>query len=280
MKDIKLKMENMKNFLETQKKENTTLYNLDKTEEIIKENGIEIQTQINVSALKKNNEIFFFEKTDEIAKSENLSSKNEKFKIYLNGVENKNVVFEFEKTQSSNSEVELKNVFKYDKENFNLSDHLLLMEDKFDIKLPDKFVKEALVEENKKVKDNYVADLTKGILETLENIKNNEKDIINSGELLEIMNDKESELIEKLPLSVKAKELETINYLVENTFFKELPKTDSIKTDIKGYDLSELEPSVMKSKVKYEYEDYKTVKEIKERQNNFKEKGNSYEPEI
>lgn len=280
MKDIKLKMENMKNFLETQKKENTTLYNLDKTEEIIKENGIEIQTQINVSALKKNNEIFFFEKTDEIAKSENLSSKNEKFKIYLNGVENKNVVFEFEKTQSSNSEVELKNVFKYDKENFNLSDHLLLMEDKFDIKLPDKFVKEALVEENKKVKDNYVADLTKGILETLENIKNNEKDIINSGELLEIMNDKESELIEKLPLSVKAKELETINYLVENTFFKELPKTDSTKTDIKGYDLSELEPSVMKSKVKYEYEDYKTVKEIKERQNNFKEKENSYEPEI
>lgn len=280
MKDIKLKMENMKNFLETQKKENTTLYNLDKTEEVIKENGIEIQTQINVSALKKNNEIFFFEKTDEIAKSENLSSKNEKFKIYLNGVENKNVVFEFEKTQSSNSEVELKNVFKYDKENFNLSDHLLLMEDKFDIKLPDKFVKEALVEENKKVKDNYVADLTKGILETLENIKNNEKDIINSGELLEIMNDKESELIEKLPLSVKAKELETINYLVENTFFKELPKTDSTKTDIKGYDLSELEPSVMKSKVKYEYEDYKTVKEIKERQNNFKEKGNSYEPEI
>lgn len=280
MKDIKLKMENMKNFLETQKKENTTLYNLDKTEEIIKENGIEIQTQINVSALKKNNEIFFFEKTDEIAKSENLSSKNEKFKIYLNGVENKNVVFEFEKTQSSNSEVELKNVFKYDKENFNLSDHLLLMEDKFDIKLPDKFVKEALVEENKKVKDNYVADLTKGILETLENIKNNEKDIINSGELLEIMNDKESELIEKLPLSVKAKELETINYLVENTFFKELPKTDSTKTDMKGYDLSELEPSVMKSKVKYEYEDYKTVKEIKERQNNSKEKENSYEPEI
>lgn len=280
MKDIKLKMENMKNFLETQKKENTTLYNLDKTEEIIKENGIEIQTQINVSALKKNNEIFFFEKTDEIAKSENLSSKNEKFKIYLNGVENKNVVFEFEKTQSSNSEVELKNVFKYDKENFNLSDHLLLMEDKFDIKLPDKFLKEALVEENKKVKDNYVADLTKGILETLENIKNNEKDIINSGELLEIMNDKESELIEKLPLSVKAKELETINYLVENTFFKELPKTDSTKTDMKGYDLSELEPSVMKSKVKYEYEDYKTVKEIKERQNNFKEKENSYEPEI
>lgn len=280
MKDIKLEMENMKNFLEIQKKENTTLYNLDKTEEVIKENGIEIQTEINVSALKKNNEIFFFEKTDEIAKSENLSSKNEKFKIYLNGVENKNVVFEFEKTQSSNSEVELKNVFKYDKENFNLSDHLLLMEDKFDIKLPDKFVKEALVEENKKVKDNYVADLTKGILETLENIKNNEKDIINSGELLEIMNDKESELIEKLPLSVKAKELETINYLVENTFFKELPKTDSTKTDIKGYDLSELEPSVMKSKVKYEYEDYKTVKEIKERQNNFKEKGNSYEPEI
>lgn len=280
MKDIKLKMENMKNFLETQKKENTTLYNLDKTEEVIKENGIEIQTQINVSALKKNNEIFFFEKTDEIAKSENLSSKNEKFKIYLNGVENKNVVFEFEKTQSSNSEVELKNVFKYDKENFNLSDHLLLMEDKFDIKLPDKFVKEALVEENKKVKDNYVADLTKGILETLENIKSNEKDIINSGELLELMNDKESQLIERLPLSVKAKELETINYLVENTFFKELPKTDSTKTDMKGYDLSELEPSVMKSKVKYEYEDYKTVKEIKERQNNFKEKGNSYEPEI
>lgn len=280
MKDIKLKMENMKNFLETQKKENTTLYNLDKAEEVIKENGIEIQTEINVSALKKNNEIFFFEKTDEIAKSENLSSKNEKFKIYLNGVENKNVVFEFEKTQSSNSEVELKNVFKYDKENFNLSDHLLLMEDKFDIKLPDKFVKEALVEENKKVKDNYVADLTKGILETLENIKNNEKDIINSGELLEIMNDKESKLIEKLPLSVKAKELETINYLVENTFFKELPKTDSTKTDMKGYDLSELEPSVMKSKVKYEYEDYKTVKEIKERQNNFKEKENSYEPEI
>lgn len=280
MKDIKLKMENMKNFLETQKKENTTLYNLDKTEEVIKENGIEIQTQINVSALKKNNEIFFFEKTDEIAKSENLSSKNEKFKIYLNGVENKNVVFEFEKTQSSNSEVELKNVFKYDKENFNLSDHLLLMEDKFDIKLPDKFVKEALVEENKKVKDNYVTDLTKDILETLENIKSNEKDIINSGELLELMNDKESQLIEKLPLSVKAKELETINYLVENTFFKELPKTDSTKTDMKGYDLSELEPSVMKSKVKYEYEDYKTVKEIKERQNNFKEKGNSYEPEI
>lgn len=280
MKDIKLKMENMKNFLETQKKENTTLYNLDKTEEVIKENGIEIQTQINVSALKKNNEIFFFEKTNEIAKSENLSSKNEKFKIYLNGVENKNVVFEFEKTQSSNSEVELKNVFKYDKENFNLSDHLLLMEDKFDIKLPDKFVKEALVEENKKVKDNYVADLTKGILETLENIKSNEKDIINSGELLELMNDKENELIEKLPLSIKAKELETINYLVENTFFKELPKTDSTKTDMKGYDLSELEPSVMKSKVKYEYEDYKTVKEIKERQNNFKEKGNSYEPEI
>lgn len=280
MKDIKLKMENMKNFLETQKKENTTLYNLDKTEEVIKENGIEIQTQINVSALKKNNEIFFFEKTDEIAKSENLSSKNEKFKIYLNGVENKNVVFEFEKTQSSNSEVELKNVFKYDKENFNLSDHLLLMEDKFDIKLPDKFVKEALVEENKKVKDNYVADLTKGILETLENIKSNEKDIINSGELLELMNDKENELIEKLPLSVKAKELETINYLVENTFFKELPKTDSTKTDMKGYDLSELEPSVMKSKVKYEYEDYKTVKEIKERQNNSKEKEKSYEPEI
>jgi len=280
MKDIKLKMENMKNFLETQKKENTTLYNLDKTEEIIKENGIEIQTQINVSALKKNNEIFFFEKTDEIAKSENLSSKNEKFKIYLNGVENKNVVFEFEKTQSSNSEVEFKNVFKYDKENFNLSNHLLLMEDKFDIKLPDKFVKEALVEENKKVKDNYVTDLTKDILETLENIKSNEKDIINSGELLEIMNDKESQLIERLPLSVKEKELETINYLVENTFFKELPKTDSTKTDMKGYDLSELEPSVMKSKVKYEYEDYKTVKEIKERQNNFKEKENSYEPEI
>lgn len=280
MKDIKLKMENMKNFLETQKKENTTLYNLDKTEEVIKENGIEIQTQINVSALKKNNEIFFFEKTDEIAKSENLSSKNEKFKIYLNGVENKNVVFEFEKTQSSNSEVELKNVFKYDKENFNLSNHLLLMEDKFGIKLPDDFVKEALVEEKKKVKDNYVTNLTKGILETLEDIKSNEKDIINSGELLEIMNDKESELIEKLPLSVKAKELETINYLVENTFFKELPKTDSTKTDMKGYDLSELEPSVMKSKVKYEYEDYKTVKEIKERQNNFKEKGNSYEPEI
>lgn len=280
MKDIKLKMENMKNFLEIQEKENTTLYNLDKAEEIIKENGIEIQTEINVSALKKNNEIFFFEKTDEIAKSENLSSKNEKFKIYLNGVENKNVVFEFEKTQSSNSEVEFKNVFKYDKENFNLSNHLLLMEDKFDIKLPDKFVKEALVEENKKVKDNYVTDLTKDILETLENIKSNEKDIINSGELLELMNDKESELIEKLPLSVKAKELETINYLVENTFFKELPKTDSTKTDIKGYDLSELEPSVMKSKVKYEYEDYKTVKEIKERQNNSKEKENSYEPEI
>lgn len=280
MKDIKLKMENMKNFLETQKKENTTLYNLDKAEEIIKENGIEIQTQINVSALKKNNEIFFFEKTDEIAKSENLSSKNEKFKIYLNGVENKNVVFEFEKTQSSNSEVELKNVFKYDKENFNLSDHLLLMEDKFGVKLPDEFVKEALVEEKKKVKDNYVTNLTKDILETLEDIKSNEKDIINSGELLELMNDKESQLIEKLPLSVKAKELETINYLVENTFFKELPKTDSTKTDIKGYDLSELEPSVMKSKVKYEYEDYKTVKEIKERQNNFKEKENSYEPEI
>lgn len=280
MKDIKLKMENMKNFLETQKKENTTLYNLDKTEEIIKENGIEIQTQINVSALKKNNEIFFFEKTDEIAKSENLSSKNEKFKIYLNGVENKNVVFEFEKTQSSNSEVEFKNVFKYDKENFNLSNHLLLMEDKFDIKLPDKFVKEALVEENKKVKDNYVTDLTKDILETLENIKSNEKDIINSGELLEIMNDKESQLIERLPLSVKEKELETINYLVENTFFKELPKTDSTKTDMKGYDLSELEPSVMKSKVKYEYEDYKTVKEIKERQNNSKEKEKSYEPKI
>lgn len=280
MKDIKLKMENMKNFLETQKKENTTLYNLDKTEEVIKENGIEIQTQINVSALKKNNEIFFFEKTDEIAKSENLSSKSEIFKIYLNGVENKNVVFEFEKTQSSNSEVELKNVFKYDKENFNLSNHLLLMEDKFDIKLPDEFIKEALIEENKEVKDNYVTDLTKGILETLEDIKSNEKDIINSGELLELMNDKESELIEKLPLSVKAKELETINYLVENTFFKELPKTDSTKTDIKGYDLSELEPSVMKSKVKYEYEDYKTVKEIKERQNNSKEKENSYEPEI
>lgn len=280
MKDIKLKMENMKNFLEVQEKENTTLYNLDKTEEIIKENGIEIQTQINVSALKKNNEIFFFEKTDEIAKSENLSSKNEKFKIYLNGVENKNVVFEFEKTQSSNSEVELKNVFKYDKENFNLSNHLLLMEDKFGIKLPDDFVKEALVEEKKKVKDNYVADLTKGILETLEDIKSNEKDIINSGELLELMNDKESQLIERLPLSVKAKELETINYLVENTFFKELPKTDSTKTDMKGYDLSELEPSVMKSKVKYEYKDYKTVKEIKERQNNSKEKENSYEPEI
>lgn len=280
MKDIKLKMENMKNFLETQKKENTTLYNLDKAEEIIKENGIDIQTQINVSALKKNNEIFFFEKTDEIAKSENLSSKSEIFKIYLNGVENKNVVFEFEKTQSSNSEVELKNVFKYDKENFNLSNHLLLMEDKFGVKLPDEFVKEALVKENKKVKDNYVTDLTKGILETLENIKSNEKDIINSGELLELMNDKESQLIEKLPLSVKAKELETINYLVENTFFKELPKTDRTKTDIKGYDLSELEPSVMKSKVKYEYEDYKTVKEIKERQNNSKEKENSYEPEI
>lgn len=280
MKDIKLKMENMKNFLETQKKENTTLYNLDKTEEIIKENGIEIQTQINVSALKKNNEIFFFEKTDEIAKSENLSSKNEKFKIYLNGVENKNVVFEFEKTQSSNSEVEFKNVFKYDKENFNLSNHLLLMEDKFDIKLPDKFVKEALVEENKKVKDNYVTDLTKGILETLENIKTNEKEIINSGELLELMNDKESELIEKLPLSVKAKELETINYLVENTFFKKLPKTDSTKSYIKGYDLSELEPSVINSKIKYEYEDYKAVKEIKERQNNSKEKEKSYEPEI
>lgn len=280
MKDIKLKMENMKNFLEVQEKENTTLYNLDKTEEIIKENGIEIQTQINVSALKKNNEIFFFEKTDEIAKSENLSSKSEIFKIYLNGVENKNVVFEFEKTQSSNSEVELKNVFKYDKENFNLSNHLLLMEDKFGIKLPDDFVKEALVEEKKKVKDNYVTNLTKGILETLEDIKSNEKDIINSGELLEIMNDKESELIEKIPLSVKAKELETINYLVENTFFKELPKTDSTKTDMKGYDLSELEPSVMKSKVKYEYEDYKTVKEIKERQNNSKEKENSYEPEI
>lgn len=280
MKDIKLKMENMKNFLEVQEKENTTLYNLDKAEEIIKENGIEIQTEINVSALKKNNEIFFFEKTDEIAKSENLSSKNEKFKIYLNGVENKNVVFEFEKTQSSNSEVEFKNVFKYDKENFNLSNHLLLMEDKFGVKLPDEFVKEALVEENKKVKDNYVTDLTKGILETLENIKSNEKDIINSGELLELMNDKESQLIERLPLSVKAKELETINYLVENTFFKELPKTDSTKTDMKGYDLSELEPSIMKSKVKYEYEDYKTVKEIKERQNNSKEKENSYEPEI
>lgn len=280
MKDIKLKMENMKNFLETQKKENTTLYNLDKAEEIIKENGIEIQTQINVSALKKNNEIFFFEKTDEIAKSENLSSKIENIKIYLNGTEDKNVVFEFEKTQSSNSEVELKNVFKYDKENFNLSNHLLLMEDKFGVKLPDEFVKEALVEEKKKVKDNYVTNLTKDILETLEDIKSNEKDIINSGELLELMNDKESQLIEKLPLSVKAKELETINYLVENTFFKELPKTDSTKTDIKGYDLSELEPSVMKSKVKYEYEDYKTVKEIKERQNNFKEKENSYEPEI
>lgn len=280
MKDIKLKMENMKNFLETQKKENTTLYNLDKAKEIIKENGIEIQTEINVSALKKNNEIFFFEKTDEIAKSKNLSSKNEKFKIYLNGVENKNVVFEFEKTQSSNSEVELKNVFKYDKENFNLSNHLLLMEDKFGIKLPDNFVKEALVEEKKKVKDNYVTNLTKGILETLENIKSNEKDIINSGELLELMNDKESQLIERLPLSVKAKELETINYLVENTFFKELPKTDNTKTDMKGYDLSELEPSVMKSKVKYEYEDYKTVKEIKERQNNSKEKEKSYEPEI
>lgn len=280
MKDIKLKMENMKNFLEIQEKENTTLYDLDKAEEIIKENGIDIQTQINVSALKKNNEIFFFEKTDEIAKSENLSSKSEIFKIYLNGVENKNVVFEFEKTQSSNSEVELKNVFKYDKENFNLSNHLLLMEDKFGVKLPDEFVKEALVKENKKVKDNYVTDLTKGILETLENIKSNEKDIINSGELLELINDKESQLIERLPLSVKEKELETINYLVENTFFKELPKTDSTKTDMKGYDLSELEPSVMKSKVKYEYEDYKTVKEIKERQNNFKEKENSYEPEI
>lgn len=280
MKDIKLKMENMKNFLEIQEKENTTLYNLDKAEEIIKENGIEIQTQINVSALKKNNEIFFFEKTDEIAKNENLSSKSERFKIYLNGVENKNVVFEFEKTQSSNSEVELKNVFKYDKENFNLSNHLLLMEDKFGVKLPDEFVKEALVKENKKVKDNYVTDLTKGILETLENIKSNEKDIINSGELLELINDKESQLIERLPLSVKEKELETINYLVENTFFKELPKTDSTKTDMKGYDLSELEPSVMKSKVKYEYEDYKTVKEIKERQNNSKEKENSYEPEI
>lgn len=280
MKDIKLEMENMKNFLEIQKKENTTLYNLDKTEEVIKENGIEIQTEINVSALKKNNEIFFFEKTDETAKREDLSSKSEKIKIYLNGTKDKNVVFEFEKTQSSNSEVEFKNVFKYDKKNFNLSDHLLLMENKFDIKLPDEFVKEALVEEKKKVKDNYVTDLTKGILETLEDIKSNEKDIINSGELLEIMNDKESELIEKLPLSIKAKELETINYLVENTFFKELPKTDSTKTDMKGYDLSELEPSVMKSKVKYEYEDYKTVKEIKERQNNFKEKGNSYEPEI
>ena len=280
MKDIKLKMENMKNFLETQKKENTTLYNLDKTEEIIKENGIEIQTQINVSALKKNNEIFFFEKTNEIAKKEDLSSKSEKFKIYLNGTEDKNVVFEFEKTQSSNSDVEFKNVFRYDKENFNLSNHLLLMEDKFGVKLPDEFVKEALVEEKKKVKDNYVTDLTKDILETLENIKSNEKDIINSGELLEIMNDKESQLIERLPLSVKEKELETINYLVENTFFKELPKTDSTKTDMKGYDLSELEPSVMKSKVKYEYEDYKTVKEIKERQNNFKEKENSYEPEI
>lgn len=280
MKDIKLGMENMKNFLEIQKKENTTLYNLDKTEELIKENGIEIQTQTNVSALKKNNEIFFFEKTDEIAKRENLSSKNENFKIYLNGTEDKNVVFEYEKTQNSNSEVEFKNVFKYDKENFNLSDHLLLMEDKFGIKLPDEFVKKALIEEKKKVKDNYVTDLTKGILETLENIKSNEKGIINSGELLELMNDKENELIEKLPLSVKAKELETINYLVENTFFKELPKTDSTKTDMKGYDLSELEPSVMKSKVKYEYEDYKTVKEIKERQNNSKEKENSYEPEI
>ena len=280
MKDIKLGMENMKNFLEIQKKENTTLYNLDKTEEVIKENGIEIQTQTNVSALKKNNEIFFFEKIDEIAKKENLSSKNENFKIYLNGTEDKNVVFEFSKTQSSNSEVEFKNVFKYDKENFNLSDHLLLMENKFDIKLPDEFVKEALVEEKKKVKDNYVTNLTKGILETLENIKSNEKEIINSGELLELMNDKESELIEKLPLSVKAKELETINYLVENTFFKELPKTDSTKTDIKGYDLSELEPTVIKSKIKYEYEDYKTVKEIKERQNNSKEKEKSYEPEI
>ena len=280
MKDIKLGMENMKNFLEIQKKENTTLYNLDKTEELIKENGIEIQTQTNVSALKKNNEIFFFEKTDEIAKRENLSSKNENFKIYLNGTEDKNVVFEFEKTQNSNSKVEFKNVFKYDKENFNLSDHLLLMEDKFGIKLPDEFVKEALIEEKKKVKDNYVTDLTKGILETLENIKTNEKEIINSGELLELMNDKESELIEKLPLSVKAKELETINYLVENTFFKELPKTDSTKSYIKGYDLSELEPSVIKSKIKYEYEDYKTVKEIKERQNNSKEKEKSYEPEI
>ena len=197
MKDIKLGMENMKNFLEIQKKENTTLYNLDKTEEVIKENGIEIQTQTNVSALKKNNEIFFFEKTDEIAKRENLSSKNENFKIYLNGTEDKNVVFEFEKTQNSNSEVEFKNVFKYDKKNFNLSDHLLLMEDKFGIKLPDEFVKEALIEEKKKVKDNYVTDLTKGILEKLENIKSNEKEIINSGELLELMNDKERELIEK-----------------------------------------------------------------------------------
>lgn len=280
MKDIKLGMENMKNFLEIQKKENTTLYNLDKTEEVIKENEIETQTQTNVSALKKNNEIFFFEKTDEIAKRENLSSKNENFKIYLNGTEDKNVVFEYKKTQNSNSEVEFKNVFKYDKENFNLSDHLLLMEDKFGIKLPDEFVKKALIEEKKKVKDNYVTDLTKGILETLENIKSNEKEIINSGELLELMNDKESELIEKLPLSVKAKELETINYLVENTFFKELPKTDSTKSYIKGYDLSELEPSVIKSKIKYEYEDYKTVKEIKERQNNSKEKEKSYEPEI
>lgn len=280
MKDIKLGMENMKNFLEIQKKENTTLYNLDKTEKVIKKNGIEIQTQTNVSALKKNNEIFFFEKTDEIAKRENLSSKNENFKIYLNGTEDKNVVFEFEKTQNSNSEVEFKNVFKYDKKNFNLSDHLLLMEDKFGIKLPDEFVKEALIEEKKKVKDNYVTDLTKGILEKLENIKSNEKEIINSGELLELMNDKESELIEKLPLSVKAKELETINYLVENTFFKELPKTDSTKSYIKGYDLSELEPSVINSKIKYEYEDYKAVKEIKERQNNSKEKEKSYEPEI
>lgn len=280
MKDIKLGMENMKNFLEIQKKENTTLYNLDKTEKVIKKNGIEIQTQTNVSALKKNNEIFFFEKTDEIAKSENLSSKNENFKIYLNGTEDKNVVFEFEKTQNSNSEVEFKNVFKYDKKNFNLSDHLLLMEDKFGIKLPDEFVKEALIEEKKKVKDNYVTDLTKGILEKLENIKSNEKEIINSGELLELMNDKESELIEKLPLSVKAKELETINYLVENTFFKELPKTDSTKSYIKGYDLSELEPSVINSKIKYEYEDYKAVKEIKERQNNSKEKEKSCEPEI
>lgn len=280
MKDIKLGMENMKNFLEIQKKENTTLYNLDKTEKVMKKNGIEIQTQTNVSALKKNNEIFFFEKTDEIAKRENLSSKNENFKIYLNGTEDKNVVFEFEKTQNSNSEVEFKNVFKYDKKNFNLSDHLLLMEDKFGIKLPDEFVKEALIEEKKKVKDNYVTDLTKGILEKLENIKSNEKEIINSGELLELMNDKESELIEKLPLSVKAKELETINYLVENTFFKELPKTDSTKSYIKGYDLSELEPSVINSKIKYEYEDYKAVKEIKERQNNSKEKEKSYEPEI
>ena len=94
------------------------------------------------------------------------------------------------------------------------------------------------------------------------------------------LNDKESELIEKLPLSVKAKELETINYLVENTFFKKLPKTDSTKSYIKGYDLSELEPSVINSKIKYEYENYKTVKEIKERQNNSKEKEKSYEPEI